>query len=379
MLPPSVLVSELLDMVDRGFVTADGGRPSAQFVTRHPLQAFSRRYFTGDPRLFSYAQEWLEASRQTGRGERDAAALLTATLPEPESALRWVTLEGLTQFFKNPAKWLLRERLGIRVDEGEEALETREPFVPDALESYQMLDEMLELHREGRPVAEIETIMRANGALPHGQVGECVFAGAYERVERFAGRLGRVFPRRSQAPLELDLPLGEFRLTGRLTGMTKAGWVGYRLAKIKAGDYLKLWLHHLALNAMGLEDGVRQSYWVAEDQLVTLTPVEQPEMLLRGLLEWYWQGSQGLLHFFPKSGLVYVEQLRKDQEPNPDKALWAARRAWEGEERRPGTAERENAYYQLAFGETDPLDEEFTTLAMAVFGPLFEQIQRDEP
>jgi len=378
-LPPSVLVSELLDMVDRGFVTAEGGRPSAQLVTRHPLQAFSRRYFTGDPRLFSYAQEWLEASRQTGRGERDAAALLTATLPEPESALRWVTLEGLTQFFKNPAKWLLRERLGIRVDEGEEALETREPFVPDALESYQMLDEMLELHREGRPVAEIETIMRANGALPHGQVGECVFAEAYERVERFAGRLGRVFPRRDRAPLELDLALGDFRLTGRLTGMTKAGWVGYRLAKIKAGDYLKLWLHHLALNAMGLEDGVRQSYWVAEDQLVTLTPVEQPEMLLRGLLEWYWQGSQGLLHFFPKSGLAYVEQLRKDQEPNPDKALWAARRAWEGEERRPGTAERENAYYQLAFGETDPLDEEFTTLAMAVFGPLFEQIQRDEP
>jgi exodeoxyribonuclease V gamma subunit len=284
----------------------------------------------------------------------------------------------LTQFFKNPAKWLLRERLGIRVDEGEEALETREPFVPDALESYQMLDEMLELHREGRPAAEIATIMRANGALPHGQVGECVFVDAYERVERFAGRLGRVFPRRDGAPLELDLMLGEFRLTGRLTGMTQAGWVGYRLAKIKAGDYLKLWLHHLALNAIQ-EKGVRQSYWVAEDQLVTLEPLEQPEMLLRGLLEAYWQGSRRLLHFFPKSGLAYVERLRKDKEPNPDKALWAARRAWEGEERRPGTAEREDAYYQLAFGDTDPLNEEFTTLTMAVFGPLFEQIQRAEP
>ena len=378
-LPPSVLVSELLDMVDRGFVTPEDGRPGARIVTRHPLQPFSRRYFTGNGRLFSYAREWIEASRQAGRGERDAAALLTAELSEPEPALRWVTLEGLTQFFKNPAKWLLRERLGIRVDEGEEALETREPFVPDALESYQMLDEMLELHREGRPAAEIETIMRANGALPHGQVGECVFADAYERVERFAGRLGRVFPRRDGAPLELDLMLGEFRLTGRLTGMTQAGWVGYRLAKIKAGDYLKLWLHHLALNAMERQEGVRQSYWVAEDQLVTLEPLEQPEMLLRGLLEAYWQGSRRLLHFFPKSGLAYVERLRKDKEPNPDKALWAARRAWEGEERRPGTAEREDAYYQLAFGDTDPLNEEFTTLTMAVFGPLFEQIQRDEP
>jgi exodeoxyribonuclease V gamma subunit len=141
---------------------------------------------------------------------------------------------------------------------------------------------------------------------------------------------------------------------------------------------LKLWLHHLALNAMELDDITRQSYWVGEDQLVTLEPVEQPETLLRGLLEWYWQGSQGLLHFFPKSGLAYIQQLHKDKEPNPDKALWAARRVWEGEERRPGTAERENAYYQLAFGDSDPLDEKFTTLAMAVFGPLFAQIPRDE-
>ena len=378
-LPPSVLVSELLDIVDRSFKTADGQRPSAQLVTRHPLQPFSRRYFTGDSRLFSYAQEWIEASRQAGRGERDAAALLSGELAEPEPALRWVTLESLTQFFKNPARWLLRERLGVRVDEGEEALETREPFVPDALESYQMLDEMLELYREERPAADMETILRATGALPHGQVGECVFAGAYERVERFAGRLGRVFPRRGQAPLELDLMLGEFRLTGRLTGMTKAGWVGYRLAKMKAGDYLKLWLHHLALNAMDLEEGVRESHWVAEDQLVTLPPVEQPDVLLQGLLDAYWQGTRRLLHFFPKSGLAYMERLRKDKEPDADKALWAAHRAWEGEERRPGTAERENTYYQLAFGDTDPLDEEFTALTMAVFGPLFEQIPVAEP
>ncbi|HCB15067.1 MAG TPA: exodeoxyribonuclease V subunit gamma, partial [Gammaproteobacteria bacterium] len=211
-------------------------------------QAFSRRYFTGDQRLFSYAREWIEASHQAGRGELDAAPLLTSELSEPEPALRWVTLENLTRFFRNPARWLLRERLGIQVDEGEEALETREPFVLDGLENYQLLERMLDLHREGQSVPAIETIMRASGALPHGQVGECLFAEASDRVVRFAGRLGRVFPRRDTEPLEVDLTLGDFRLTGRLAGMTATGWVGYRLAKIKAADYLNLWLHHLALN-----------------------------------------------------------------------------------------------------------------------------------
>lgn len=378
-LPPSVLVSELLELIDRSVVPGTGSQAGAPWVIRHPLQPFSRRYFSGDGHLFSYAGEWLEASRQAGRGERDARALLAAELPEPELALRQMTLDGLIQFFKNPARWLLRERLGIRVDEGEEALETREPFVPDALSGYQMLDEMLELYREGRSATDMAIIMRTNGALPHGQVGECVFAGALERVERFAGRLGPLFPRRQGAPLELDLSVGDFRLTGRLSGMTPDGWVGYRLAKIKAGDYLKLWLHHLVLHLVERdEDRPQKSYWVAEDRLITLNPVEQPRALLQELLDHYWQGAQRVLHFFPRSALAYMERLRQDKEPNPDQALWAARRIWEGEERQPGIAERDNAYYQLAFGETDPLDEEFIRLSQAVFGPLFAHLLAGE-
>ncbi|MGB5063168.1 MAG: exodeoxyribonuclease V subunit gamma, partial [Candidatus Competibacter sp.] len=195
-LPPSVLIGELLDVVDRGFYDIGGDRASARLLTRHPLQPFSRRYFSGDARLFSYAREWVEASRRAGRGEQVATALLAGILPEPEPALRTVNLEGLIRFFKNPARWLLRERLGIRVKEGEEALETREPFVLDGLENYQLLGQALELYREDRPAAAIEAVLRAGGALPHGQVGECVFAEAQERVVRFAGRLGRMVPRR---------------------------------------------------------------------------------------------------------------------------------------------------------------------------------------
>ena len=112
-LPPSVLVGELLDTVNRGFQGANGGPVSEQIIVRHPLQAFSPRYIVGDHRLFSYSRALAEASRHAGRGEREAASLLTTELPEPEATLRIVTLEGLLRFFRNPAQWLLRERLGI--------------------------------------------------------------------------------------------------------------------------------------------------------------------------------------------------------------------------------------------------------------------------
>ncbi len=374
-LPPSVLVSELLDVVDRGFYRAGGGRASEQLVTRHPLQAFSRRYFNGDGDWFSYAREWVEASRQAGRGERDPAPLLAVELPEPEPALRTVTLEGLARFFKNPARWLLRERLGVRPEQGEEALATREPFVLDGLENYQLVGQMLELYRDGRPAAEIQAVARASGALPHGQVGECVFAEAQARVMRFAGRLGRTLSRRETEWLNVDLPLGEFRLTDRLTGLTPTGWIGYRLASMKAGDYLNLWLHHLALNVVAPAGVALQSHWVAEDRDVILEPVENPERRLQALLELYWQGSRRLLHFFPKSALAYVERLRKEQDA--DKALWTARKAWEGDEYREGSAERDDAYYQLAFRDTDPLDAEFVELALAVFEPLFALVRQE--
>ncbi|MCC6135434.1 MAG: exodeoxyribonuclease V subunit gamma [Candidatus Contendobacter sp.] len=374
-LPPSVLVSEWLDTLDRGFQSADGRRASAQLVVRHPLQAFSRRYFSGDPRRFSYAGEWVAASRQAGRGEQDAVPLLTVALSKPDSALRTVTLDGLIQFFKNPARWLLRERLGVRPEEGEAALATREPFVLGGLERYQLLEEMLELHLERHQAAEIDTIVRAAGALPHGQIGECVFTQAQERVVRFAGRLGRVLPRRAGEPLVVDVPLGEFRLMGQLGGLTPHGWLGYRLAGMKANDYLNLWLHHLALNAVAADGLARHSQWIAEDREVELTPVEGADAHLRALLEMYWQGSQRLTHFFPKSALAYVEALRKDKNQDTDKALRAARQVWEGSAYGDNRAERNDAYYQLAFRGTDPLDEEFVTLALAVFGPLFAQVE----
>ncbi len=374
-LPPSVLVSELLDVVDRSFYRPDGGRPREQLMTRHPLQAFSRRYFSGDDRLFSYARELTEASRQAGRGGREPAPLLTAELPEPEPTLRRVTLDRLTGFFRNPARWLLRERLGVRPDESEEELATREPFVLNGLESHQLLGRMLELHREGRSATTIQAAMRGSGALPHGQVGDCVFSQAQERVTRFAGRLGRVLPRRDPEPLDLELKLGEFELSGRLTGITPGGRVGYRLASIKANDYLNLWLSHLALNVAAPEGMTLVSYWVAEDKEIILEPVEDAAAQLRALLEWYWQGTQRLLHFFPKSALVYVELLHA-KNPDMDQALRAARRQWEGDDFQKVMPERENIYYQLAFRDSDPLDDEFARVATAVFAPLFAAIRQ---
>ncbi|MDO9216912.1 MAG: exodeoxyribonuclease V subunit gamma, partial [Lacisediminimonas sp.] len=167
-LPPSVLVSDLLDYLAHATAADPASRESraaarAALVLEHPLQPFSESYFDGqsDPRLFSFHAEYCDALKErlasqaqgessapvgmAGRVEADAAdetvtanaaaptddisdeqqeqeeeqavellpAFFEQSLPPPDQEWRRVTPEQLIEFFKNPSKYLLHRRLGL--------------------------------------------------------------------------------------------------------------------------------------------------------------------------------------------------------------------------------------------------------------------------
>ena len=78
---PSVVLSELLEHIDRGFRSPKEGEGAREALTvEHPLQPFSPRYYDGshgnDGRLFSYSRENCQASRAStaARGQASARA-----------------------------------------------------------------------------------------------------------------------------------------------------------------------------------------------------------------------------------------------------------------------------------------------------------------
>jgi len=75
------------------------------------------------------------------------------------------------------------------------------------------------------------------------------------------------------------------------------------------------------------------------------------------------------LHFFPRSSWEYAQLVLDKGKPRED-ALEKAHSTWVGNDFTSG--ERDDAYYQLCFGNTDPLDSEFQDIAEEVFGPLLE-------
>ena len=97
-LPPSVVVSELLDVLDESFGEADAAR--RHVVVVHPLQPFSATGFgaDGDPRVFSYSARFRDGARALV-GLRQGFPSFFRRLPPPDDAGARVTLDELSAFF----------------------------------------------------------------------------------------------------------------------------------------------------------------------------------------------------------------------------------------------------------------------------------------
>ena len=98
-LPPSVLVSELLDAVRRGFSLPDGGSVEEHLVVRHRLQAFNREYFTAGSPLFSYSAENYRALVEKESAATRSHPFMSAPLAEPPEEWKTLSLERLLRFF----------------------------------------------------------------------------------------------------------------------------------------------------------------------------------------------------------------------------------------------------------------------------------------
>jgi exodeoxyribonuclease V gamma subunit len=362
-IPPSVLLSEVLDYLRQGFRGPNGADVLSHVVSRHPLQAFSRRYFSGEEALFSYSEDLCEAAKRAGRGVSEAGPLCRGRLPAPATETRTVELDQLIRFFTHPTRYLLQQRLRVHLEQAEQRLETCEPFILDKKSRRLLRERLLKLHLAGARASELLPLARAWGLLPHGQVGTSLFVRELDAVSGFAERVRAWLPAKPLEPLSMDVRCGPWRLTGMLAGCGREGLVGYRFDMASPRDLLVQWIRHLALNRLSPAGIEPVSGWLSEDKAFRLAPVADADELLRLLLEDYWEGLQEPLHFFVKSAWAYAEAAHK----NGKDPLISAYRVWQGSEDYPG--EGSDPYYALAFRDSDPLDMRFEALAGNVFLP----------
>ena len=361
-IPPSVLVAELLDHLDREY-SAGSGELAKGLVTVQRLQPFSSAYFSGGERLFSYSEENRDAAAQRLDQKPEAMNFTHSPLEAPPEEMRDVPLETLLSFFENPVRFLFRTRLRIRLDELSPPLADREPFELDSLEKFMLKREMLDELLAGRPASELLRTARARGILPPALQGEREFDTALLDVENFADNLLKLTGGHgSILPVDINITLGRFTVRGKLTGIWPDRLLRYRCASMTGKDQVKLLIEHLVLNTAGPEGYPRSSSLLTRNSSVSLRPPDDPETALLAILEYYWKGLVMPLKFFPSTSLAYA--LTHD--------MGKARKRWDGDDYT--RAERTDPYYQACFGMVDPLDEEFADAAVGIFG-LFNELK----
>ena len=359
--PPSPLLAELLDVLGRCYGFADR-------VVQHPLQPFSGKYFTGDDALFSYAEEFAAASRVAAGARRRSVPLVESRLPDAGDTWRSIDVEQLVQFFRNPARFLLKERMGIRLGERAGLVESREPLVPNALESYQLRDELLMLLRRGHRLDDAIAIARAAGLVPHGSVGEVLAAREGVAASAMADRVATLRPSPVLDAMAIAVDAGGLRIGGTLDDVMPEGRVEFRPGKVKPGDRTGLWIRHLVLACVAPATVARRSWFVGIDGELVLGDVENPNERLADLARLFWEGLHEPLRYLPTSAFA---AFTAGQNP-----LEAARKTWMGSGSEQAPGESEDDYMRLAFRGIDPIDERLLAVAGRVFGPMREAAVR---
>jgi exodeoxyribonuclease V gamma subunit len=369
-IPPSVLVSELLDYTGATAIA-------------HPLQPFSPKYFTGPEGLFSYSAENCLASGTAAEDRTLPAPFIVEKIGEPET--EWLKLDNarLLSFFGNPSKFLIRERLGLRIPRLESLLEEAEPLEPHGLAKYALEQDFLNRALAGEELETLFPVARAAGALPPGRAGESHLRELSANARLFA-EIVRQNAQNHAEPELLQLTIGRFELSARIDNLFDGRSLRKRLTTRKPKDLLGSWIDHLILNCFRPTESILISATKEKQPVIErFAPSgEEPRKLLGTLLDFYWRGLRKPLPFFPRSSFAFAE--RKIHPTRGSSPLEKARKAW-GDSPLPHDddlglgPEREDDYFDLAFRNViDPLGPEFQGIAMAIFEPALQVMTKEE-
>ncbi len=366
-LPPSVLVSELLDYLDPA-----GGK---SLVTRHRLQPFNADYFRAEGNLFSYSAENCRAS-MTANGKRiTPPGFFVRRLVAPEEESRLVDLETLYRFYRHPPKFFLQDRLGIRLPNDKRPLEDREPFELGGLAAYQLQQELVGRVLQGVELADEELLALAGGQFPAGEAGRIRFRELRRKVLQFAKSIRANLEGYQLRSSPLEIEIGDRILRGRIDGLTDKGLFSFRLTTVKSLDLIRSWICHLALN---LAEPTR-SWLITDGATRVYQPVnpEESRAHLNDLLQVYDQGLLEPLPFAARASLVFAQHTIASSES--DSPLAEAEKVWNGTGRDKERPEKDEAYNALAFrNHKDRFDEEWQALARRILVPLLHHSEVKE-
>ena len=354
--PASVLVAQLRDHLDAGWGAMNENAPHAlaeALTTEHPLQPFSRAYFSASPdasiadilyrrQLFTFEHEWHSAHDPVSTG---AVASIVGQEPplayrEPEDPIR---LADLVRMLKQPVASFYQSRLQVYFTDAEGDLEEAEPFSLDGLKRWSLQDELIEtVVMDTGLETEFQQALgdRVDAMARRGDLG----MGVTEQVLReevgqpMADLHKRYQEQIQQWPVSLtddmvvtlnrSTEVGSLALEDRL-GPARCNAEGQcarvlvvrseilrgegKKASYQHRNLFESWVSHLAANSMGIS---LDTVVLAKRGSVRFTKVDSNRArdLLQAMMDAYMHNLTQPIAITPASGFAWLEAIQREPE-----------------------------------------------------------------
>ncbi len=338
--PPAVPLGELLDVLD---AMVPGAR--AAVVTRHPLQPYDVRSFTGSPPP-SFDPVGLAGARR---------AVLPRTPPAARRPLGPrtgpVALEDLVAFVEHPVRAFLRQRLGITLPGEDDEVADAVAATLDPLQEWAVGERLLDAGLRGTSPEDAQRAEWLRGTLPPRGLGAQVLRRVGTRVDALVAAGGPVVAGPART-VDVRLDLGGRELHGTVNGVRDGAVVSVTYSSLSPKHRARAWVLALALAATeGAGRAVTVGRMRDRARTSTITAPADPGAVLADLLDLYDRGMCEPLPLAVKTSWAYAGGRLEGHDT--ERALDTARKEWN----RDGGGEREDRSHEYAWGPRPAFDQ----------------------
>lgn len=294
--PPSVVISELLDVLKMHYQLTD-------LVIYEPLQSFSSRYFNATEGLINYSQSDFDTAQAMADNTIEQAAWWQGEITEETGKqLQVIEVSELLAFYQHPQKYFLQQKMALRFDQLNADAEEREVFTVDGLDAYGINQQWLEARLKGEPFPLAK--LCAQGQWLAAVPGQLQYEKQQNLIDAFVARIQEKQLGSRQEDLVLDISVGNYRVIGKLTAQYEYGSLFYRYAALKGKDVMTALLHHLLFNQLKPQ----ATHLISSDRDILWQPEHASLSSLLSWLDIYQQGQQRPDAFFTEAAFAYVIQ-----------------------------------------------------------------------
>lgn len=306
-LPPSVLISELQEVVDIK-------------ALKHPLHAFSSRYFVPQEEdgnnshlIFSYANDAAQTASLLEQEKPTVTSWWQEPIASPENKL--IEVHDLLEFIKDPQSFFFKRVLNISLESSSDKPVLTEPFKFSPLDTHQINAQLASRIIAGEVPEEVKANVLSSGQYLSAAMGELTFDEQIGQINSYCEAIANLnYGGALQPNREINEQVGEYTLHGNISQHYPNFILRSRPADLKPKDHLQAWL--IAVLAQ------RPVYLVGLDaKPLAYTPPNDEErpLLLTQIVDLYVAGQMAPSKLWLEAAWAYTKE--KDEDKKLSKAI----------------------------------------------------------